>query len=483
MQPDREPRIGGGQLCRLCRAGAAHHQAGAGDDSPLVGLDDSAVDSGRGPKVVGVDNQVPVHGSGTVAWRWMSAVAIAVVLGATSQVPYGGVVWQTVQHLEGLRRLGFDAYYVEDHGFWPYDPVADGHTHECSGAVRFISELMEQFGFEERWAYRDAASDGQVFGLSSRQFDELWTSADMLINLTGMTELREQHLAVPVRLHLETDPVLAQIELASGNERTRELIGAHTHFATYGENFGATDCGVPSVDLDYLLTRPPVILDWWDPLPPDPDAPYTTVASWEQSWKDVEWNGQTYTWSKSHEFLRLIDLPRDVARPLELSLATRDANAIANLRAHGWRVRDASEVSRTTDGYREYIRRSWGEFTVAKDQNVRLRSGWFSDRAACYLAAARPVVTQDTGFGNVLPTGRGLFAFRDRADVLAAMAAIEADPEGHRQAARQIAEIHFRAETVLGALIGSIKPGSSSSQMRPTVRHRGGSDSAAEDRP
>lgn len=387
----------------------------------------------------------------------MSPDAIVVVLGATSQAPYGGIMWQTVQHLEGLRRLGFDAYYVEDHGYWPYDPYADQHTHDCSGAVRFISELMQKFGFEDRWAYRDVASGGQVFGISAPRLNDLWATADMLINLTGTTELRERHLDVPIRLHLETDPVRAQIELACGDQQTRGLLNAHTHFATYGENFGAPDCGVPAVDIEYVLTRPPVILDWWDPLPAGPDAPFTTVAAWEQSGKDVDWNGERYTWSKHHEFLRLIDLPGQVARPLELALATRDQAAIDNLRAHGWSVRDAAEVSGTTERYRDYIRSSWGEFTVAKDQNVRLRSGWFSDRTACYLAAARPVVTQDTGFPNVLPTGEGLFAFHNRDDVLEAFAAIEAEPERHRLAAREIAEECFRAETVLAAMMAALQ--------------------------
>jgi hypothetical protein len=386
----------------------------------------------------------------------MSAAAVVVVLGATTQAPYGGVIWQTLHHLEGLRRLGFDSYYVEDHGFWPYDPYADQHTHECSGAVRFISELMGRFGFEQRWAYHDVTS-GDVFGMPSQRLDDLWDAADLLINLTGTTELQERHLRVPVRLHLETDPVLAQIELACGNGRTRALLDAHTHFATYGENLGSPDCGVPRVDIEYVFTRPPVILDWWEPIPPDPQAPFTTVASWEQSWKDVEYQGQRYTWSKNHEFLRLIDLPNQVNRRLELALATRDQQAIANLRAHGWSVRDAAEVSRTPDGYRDYIRSSWGEFTVAKDQNVRLRSGWFSDRAVCYLAAARPVVTQDTGFPNVLPTGQGLFAFRDLDDLLQAVELIEAEPERHRRAARELAQECFRAETVLGALMEAVQ--------------------------
>ena len=56
--------------------------------------------------------------------------------------------------------------------------------------------------------------------------------------------------------------------------------------------------------------------------------------------------------------------------------------------------------------YRDYIRRSKGEFTVAKDQYVRLNTGWFSDRSACYLAAGRPVITQETGFSRSLRRAR-----------------------------------------------------------------------------
>jgi len=103
--------------------------------------------------------------------------------------------------------------------------------------------------------------------------------------------------------------------------------------------------------------------------------------------------------------------------------------------------------------YRDYIMASRGEFTVAKDQYARPRSGWFSDRNACYLAAGRPVVTQDTGFGKFLPVGEGLFAFDNMEQILAAFAAINSDYERHSRAAWAIAEDYFRAETVLTKLI------------------------------
>jgi glycosyltransferase involved in cell wall biosynthesis len=99
------------------------------------------------------------------------------------------------------------------------------------------------------------------------------------------------------------------------------------------------------------------------------------------------------------------------------------------------------------------VRASRGEFTVAKDQNVRLRSGWFSERSACYLAAGRPVITQDTGFASVLPTGEGLFAFNSTEEIVAAFEAISRDYARHSRAARAIACEHFRAETVLAQLL------------------------------
>src|SRR5262249_16392152 len=121
--------------------------------------------------------------------------------------------------------------------------------------------------------------------------------------------------------------------------------------------------------------------------------------------------------------------------------------------SHGWRLVDAPGFTVDPWPYRDYVRTSGGEFTVAKDQNVRLRSGWFSERSACYLAAGRPVITQDTGFGKYLPTAEGLFAFNSLEEIIEALEAIRSDYCRHSRAARAIAEEYFRAETVLGNVI------------------------------
>src|SRR4051812_17368520 len=362
----------------------------------------------------------------------------------TSNSPFAGVAWQTLHYLEGLRRLGHEMYYVEDHAYWPYDGARDTICDESSWAVAYVEALAGRLGLEDRWAYVDVTRDGYVHGIGERALARLYSSADALINLSGSTVLRDEHLAPPVRIYLETDPVLPQIEVAQGREFTIDLLAAHTHHFTYGENLGAPDCRVPIERFAYRPTRQPVVLDWWMGTDgPAPDSVFTTVANWKQTYKDFELAGERYTWSKDAEFRRFIDLPERLGRALELALATRDREDIALLEAHGWRVRDGMALSKSLDDYRAYIAGSAGEFTVAKDQNVRLRSGWFSDRSACYLAAGRPVVTQDTAFGNVLPTGEGLFAFSGVDAAAAAVESINADYTRHSRAARAVARDHF----------------------------------------
>jgi len=107
-------------------------------------------------------------------------------------------------------------------------------------------------------------------------------------------------------------------------------------------------------------------------------------------------------------------------------------------------------------GYPEYVRRSRGEFTVAKDQNVRLRSGWFSERDACYLASGKPVVAQDTGFGNIIPTGTGLFAVETPEHAAAAIDEINCDYALHCGRARELAEEFFECGAVARRLLRDV---------------------------
>jgi hypothetical protein len=195
-----------------------------------------------------------------------------------------------------------------------------------------------------------------------------------------------------------------------------------------------------------------VVLDWWEN-GQQPGKCFTTIANWRQTGKDLEWNGKIYIWSKHNEFLKFLGVPGRVGGCLELALSNVDGDAITLLKSHGWRVVDSVALSRDIFSYRDYVQSSRGEFTVAKDQYVRLNSGWFSDRSACYLAAGRPVITQNTGFGTVLPVGEGLFAFDTLEEIVAAFEGIQSDYDRHSRAATTIAQDYFRAETILAKLL------------------------------
>jgi len=402
----------------------------------------------------------------------MSRKLRLIVMGILGRTPLAGVSWQVLHFLEGFRRLGHDVYYIEDTGGWAYHPLRTNADHEAEDAyeinlqyaVSHVARVMSSHGLEDRWAYRSRVDD-RIFGLSKTQVANAFENADALVNLTGSTQLLEEHARVPVRIYIETDPVLPQIEVAQGDRKRIDLLAAHTHHFTYGENLGAPDCGVPVTRFKYLPIRQPIVLDWWttDAQPglalndrPEVRPYFTTIAKWRQPGKDIDWNGETYSWSKHVEFLKFIDLPRRSKQEFELALAwqdEKDQEAIPQLKSHGWRIIDGISLSLDTAPYREHILRSRGEFTVAKDQNIRLRSGWFSDRSACYLAAGKPVVTQDTAFGNILPVGRGLFTFRNMDDILTAIEMIEGDYDRHSRAAREIAQEYFATENVLRSLM------------------------------
>lgn len=391
-------------------------------------------------------------------------MARILVLGALAEMPFAGVAWQILHYLEGFRRLGHEVTYVEDTGSWPYDPYVETVTDDATGAVRRMDALLGAHGFGEHWAFRNAARPDEVHGLGAGALAERLRAADVLVNLSGVTVLSQAHMDVPIRIYLETDPVTPQLEADGGHRFTLDMLAAHTHHFTFGERIGTPGCAVPVGDVTYLPTRQPVVVDWWAPAdddggPADGRATAdgglrcTTVASWDQAHKDIVWCGEQYTWSKSAEFEKLLGVPGRVDATLELALALDDTTTLARLRDAGFVVRPARELSADPEAYRDYIRASGGEFTAAKDQNVRLRSGWFSDRTATYLASGRPAVVQDTGFDAVLPTGEGLLSFRTPDEAVAALQEVAGDPERHARAALAIAREHFDAESVLARLL------------------------------
>jgi hypothetical protein len=375
-----------------------------------------------------------------------------IVFGILFWYPLAGVTYQFLHYLIALRRLGYDPYYVEDSGRYVYDPALNDLSPDASRNVEAVAPVLAAHGFGDRWAFRGYYPGGRCYGMTDDQILRLYREADAFLNVTGAQEIREEHLLCPRRIYVESDPFASQVRVATGDAKTIATLEAHdTHF-TFGENVGQPDCSVPVQRFEWLPTRQPVVVDLWRDGHAAADAPYTTITTWRNTGKDVVYQDDCYYWTKDREFEKFLDLPRRRAVPFELAVGVDDA-VRQRLQDSGWRQRRAIDLSASVTEYKEYIQRSRGEFTVARDQYVRPRTGWFSDRSACYLAAGRPVITEDTGFGKFIPTGRGLFAFTTMDDVVAAIDAIESDYEGHCRAARDLAETYFGAERVVGSLM------------------------------
>ncbi len=375
-----------------------------------------------------------------------------VVLHFAGQMPLAGIAWQAIHYLVGLERLGYRAWYVEDGGANPFDPRVNSITMECDYNVRYLQQSMERHGFGQRWSYWDAIRNIH-YGLSDQQVHTLYRKADALINLCGATQLREEHLACPIRIMVDTDPGYEQIKYAKADQASRTYLDAHTHFFTYGENLGAEDCPLPLCGIPWRPTRPPVDLELW-PEPCDTPVCFTTIGTWENKGKNIEFGGSRYIWSKHLNFLRYLDLPRLRANTcFRLAMLAPDEEVRTAIASGGWGLVDPRPISADPVRYREFIARSRGEFTVAKDIYVQPQTGWFSDRSVCYLAAGRPVVTMRTGFSKFYPVGHGLFEYSSHEEALAGIDTIAAAYTAHSRAARELAREYFAADRVLGALL------------------------------
>jgi hypothetical protein len=385
----------------------------------------------------------------------MAARGRIVVLHFAGQMPLAGIAWQALHYLIGLEKLGYEAWYVEDHGANPYDPRLNSIVTDNGPNIAYLKALMERFGLGARWAYWDAIND-TYHGLSRERVARLFQESDALINLCGATRLREHHMVCPRRLMVDTDPVYEQIKYAEADPAARAYIDAHTDFFTYGENVGGPGWIVPLGGIAWKPTRPPVVLDLW-PADAEGGDCFSTIATWENKGKNIDFAGERYVWSKHLNFTRFLDLPKRAKQCFTVALNSAPPEAEAEIKSKGWQVVDAREISLGLDEYGDFIRGSRAEFTVAKDIYVRPRSGWFSDRSVCYLASGRPVVTMDTGFSLFVPVGAGLFDYSDEAQALAAIEAINADYPRQARAARDVAAEYFDAGRVLGAMLSEAR--------------------------
>jgi hypothetical protein len=372
----------------------------------------------------------------------MARLVVVEDLVGPSVLGRGGHAIHVLQILEGLRRLGHDVLFLE---FLDQRPEP--------AAIAYLGEALRGRWDRGRFALLDSRSGESYAGVSREEVAAFAAGADAVISLAAHYRREPWPLLADVspRILVETDPGYTHLWAVGGDPA--EIFGEHDLYFTVGANVGTARSSIPTSGIDWRPLWPPVILDWWVSGGPVLRDRFTTVGAW-RDYGYLEFDGQMLG-PKVEEFRRFIDLPTRAGEELELTLAIdRDDPDRELLERHGWRLEAPARVA-TPDGYRAYVSQSLAEFSCAKGGYVGTRSGWFSDRSACYLAAGRPVVLQSTGFEDVLPTGAGAFAVSGVDEAAEAMARIRAEYEHHSRSARGLAAEFFDAERLLAGMLSA----------------------------
>jgi hypothetical protein len=361
-----------------------------------------------------------------------------VFAGIIARYPFGGVTWCSLMYLLGLRELGHEVLYIEDTGECVYDPERNEISTDPSYGTRYIQAALEPYGLGAQWSFVNY--DGSYHGLSKDAVRAFCAEADLFVDLSGGSWFwRDEYAAIPRRVFIDSDPVFTQLAIAKGDPWYVDFFRGFDRLFTFGANIGTPACDVATGDFEWHHTWQPVLTELWRTDKAPTRDRFTTVMTWKtESFSDVDGN-------KDKEFVRFIDVPSRTPSRFELAV-----NGPTDLLAeHGWSPIAAMGVSRSPAEYRDFIQSSKAEFSVAKHAYVSHWSGWFSDRTACYLAAGRPAVVQDTGWADHLPAGTGLVGFTTPEEAIEGLARVECDYASHAAGAHEVAREHFEASRVL----------------------------------
>ncbi len=389
-----------------------------------------------------------------------------IVGGYIGLYPTGGATWDYIQYPLGLKMLGHDVYYIEDTMQYPVFQTDGKAWSDATASILYLKKTMESFGLQDRWAYRDIAS-GRSFGMTDEKILEICKSADVFINISCSTYLRDEYLQIPKRVLIDSDPMFTQIQygiemegLAEGKDwNTKRLIENHNFLFTFGENIGAVDCKIPQFGFKWYTTRQPVCIDIWQNKESVYSSSFTSIMNWSGRKKLVydnqEWGQKDIEFEKFKEMpvkMPCVQFEVVINKPINKE-SNFNAMELENL---GWKILNPKSYVSNIADYRSFILNSAGEFSVAKETYVKSNSGWFSCRSACYLAAGKPVVTQETGWSNYIPAGSGLFSFNNMESAIEAIKIISKEPKKQSIAALELSRSYFDSNIVLKDLISKL---------------------------
>jgi hypothetical protein len=370
----------------------------------------------------------------------------------------GGIAWERLSWVLGLRRLGLDIWMVDqlDRAHCRWSEGQEKRYETCLNREWF-EEVIEQFGLAGS-AVLVGDEGKSLYGPTYGELLELAESAEALVNVAGNVRLDEIKRRSRVTVYVDVDPGLTQLWLASGAPAPR--IEGHDLYFTIGENVGGAESGLPTGGIEWRPARQPVLLDEWPVSAKGEAHRFTTVARWRGAGPHGSLDSQGIALTqKADEFEKVIELPRRVPATFEIALDIDpgDADGLSLLERNGWRLADPLAVASGPGAFRTYVQGSGAEFSVAKGAYAETRSGWFSDRTTRYLASGKPALVQDTGFGANIPVGDGLLAFRGLDDAVAGAERIIGDYEHHCAAARGLAEEFFDSDKVLSRFLEEVE--------------------------
>lgn len=385
-----------------------------------------------------------------------------IVGGLVGQYPLGGVAWDYFHYVLGLHELGHDVYYHEDTWVWPFDPVKGYPSDDPQYTVNFIRNFFNTYAthLSEKWHYQFLHE--KSFGMTGEAFAEVARTADVFLNVSGACFFPDHLSPRCVKVFLDTDPGYNQImlhekfEWSENVERWCGQVESHDVHLTYAENIHSDDCIIPRMHFDWRPTRCVVTLKPWKEVkdqPPPQGAAFTTIMSWNYYGKLV-YKGVQYD-AKVPEYEKFRDLPRRSDVPLALAVGGQKA-PVEQIKGDGWQLIDGYTATLTPQSYLEFIAGSAGEWSIAKNVYVATRSGWFSCRTACYLAAGRPAVVQETGWSRFVPSGRGVIAFETMDQAVEALREVSGNWKAHSAAAYEIAREHLASDRVLPRMLDEI---------------------------
>lgn len=386
-----------------------------------------------------------------MAYKLRESKLKILLLGYIVRGPLAGMTWHHIQYLIGLNDLGHDVYFYEDSGdshYCCYNPQTGNNNEDPTYGLDYFKNLFLRLELNNIWCYHDNHQNN-YFGNFRKNFLDEFSDFDILINLSASNPIREWMLKIPNRVLIDTDPVFTQIRNIQNTAR-KDLTTKHNVHFTFGENINLPNCKIPDDGFNWRATRQPIVLRLWQNSTMAHNQKFTSILQWK-SYNSMQYEGVKYG-VKSESFHPYMGLPKDTDQNLELALGGPDAPRV-ELRKNNWEITNPLDISSDPWNYMEYINNSKAEFSVAKEAYVKSYSGWFSERSACYLASGRPVLTQDTGFTEIIETGSGLLSFGSPIEALFGIDEINSNYRKHCKKAKEIAREHFNAKSILKSLI------------------------------